>query len=50
MGACDATRDSLVAMMNTIPTDRACMPSDASPARVRAVVTPGTTFIRRYPD
>jgi len=40
MGTCDATRDQLVAMMNTIPTDRACMPSDASPARVRAVITP----------
>ena len=31
--------DALTAAVDTIPTDPACMPNDASPARVRVVVT-----------
>ena len=36
---CTETRDALVAAMNSLPTDPACMPTDASPARVRVVIT-----------
>jgi hypothetical protein len=39
MGACEAVRDGIVAAVNALPTDRACTPDDASPARVRAVIT-----------
>ena len=38
-GVCEPVRDALVAAANGIPTDRACMPDDAAPARVRVVIT-----------
>ena len=38
-GTCSSTVDALQAAADTIPTDRACMPSDASPTRVRVVIT-----------
>ncbi len=38
-GACDATRDALVAAARTIPMDPACVPTDAEPATVRVVIT-----------
>jgi hypothetical protein len=38
-GTCDSTRDALLAATAMIPTDSACMPDDASPARVRVVIT-----------
>ncbi len=38
-GSCDSTAQSLTAVVDTIPTDPVCMPSDADPTRVRVVVT-----------
>ena len=38
-GTCMPIRDSLVTMMNSIPMDPACTPDDASPARVRVIIT-----------
>lgn len=38
-GTCDATRDALAAAAAAIPTDPACMPTDAEPTRVRVVIT-----------
>lgn len=38
-GTCDTTRDALLRATDGIPTDPACMPSDAAPTRVRVVIT-----------
>ena len=38
-GTCDATRDALVAAAASFPGDPACGPADASPPRVRVVIT-----------
>ncbi len=38
-GACEATRDALIAASRTIPMDPACVPTDAEPATVRVVIT-----------
>ena len=38
-GTCDATRDALVAAAAGFPGDPACGPVDASPPRVRVVIT-----------
>jgi hypothetical protein len=36
---CTATRDALVSVMNSLPVDPACMPTDAEPTRARVVIT-----------
>jgi len=38
-GACNSTISALQATVDTFPTDPACMPTDAAPARVRVVIT-----------
>ncbi len=43
-GACTATAAALRAVVDTIPTDPVCMPSDAAPARVRVVITNHNTL------